>query len=64
MERHRGLTGGLRAVDLDDPAAGQTAHAERHVERDGAGRDDLHLDMRLLAEPHHGALAELLVDLR
>jgi hypothetical protein len=37
----RGLTRGLRAEDLDDAAAGQAAHAECHVERQGAGLDGL-----------------------
>ena len=35
------LARALRAVDLDDAAAGQPADAERDVERDRAGRDDL-----------------------
>ncbi len=34
------LTGGLGAEDLDDAAAGNSAHAQRCVERDGPGGDD------------------------
>ena len=34
VQRDRRLTGGLRAVDLHDPAARQTADPERDVERD------------------------------
>ena len=63
VQRDGGLTAGLRTVDLDHPAAGQTAHAERHVERDGAGRDDSRLHDGPLPQPHHRTLAELLVDL-
>ena len=35
----RRLAGGLRAEDLDDPAAGQPADPESHVEGERAGRD-------------------------
>jgi hypothetical protein len=66
VERQRGLAGGLRAVDLDDAAAREAAHAERDVERHGAGGDRRHvLHQRLLvAEPHDRALAERLLDRR
>ena len=53
----------LRAEDLDDAAAGQAADAEREVERERAGGDGRDPDVALLAEPHDGALAELLLDL-
>jgi hypothetical protein len=54
----------IPAVDLDDAALGQAADAERHVQHQRAGADDLvRLDV-LVAHQHHGALAELLVDLR
>ena len=43
VQGQRGLPRRLGAVDLDDPAARQTAHAERHVEADGAGGDDVDL---------------------
>ena len=41
VQRQRGLARRLRAVDLDDASARQAAAAERDVERDRAGRDDL-----------------------
>ena len=52
MQRHRGLARGLRAVDLDDAAAWQPADAERHVQRDRAGRDHFHRHPGLVTEPH------------
>src|SRR5262249_31393673 len=52
-----------RAVDLDDAAARQAADAERDVEAERAGRDDVDLAIeRILAEAHDRALAELLLD--
>ena len=56
------LAGGLRAVDLHHPAAREAAEAERDVERDRAGRDHLERRPDLVAEAHHRALAELLLD--
>ena len=53
----------LRSVDLDDPAARQAADAERDVEGDRAGRDDLDRRPDVVAEAHDRALAELAVDL-
>ena len=41
VEGERGLAARLRAVDLDDAAARVAADAERDVEPDAAGRDDL-----------------------
>jgi hypothetical protein len=41
LQRQRGLAGGLRPVDLDDPAARQAADAERDVEPERAGGDRL-----------------------
>ena len=60
----RGLTGGLRAEDLDDAPARHAADAEREVERQRAGGDrvDLHLGA-LVAHAHDAALAELALDL-
>src|SRR4051794_24741352 len=57
------LTGGLRAVDLDDAAAGQAPDAEGDVEGDRTGRDDLDRLRGVVPQPHDRALAELLVDL-
>jgi hypothetical protein len=64
LQRQRGLARGLRPEDLDDAAARHAADAERVVDADGAGGDDL--DGRhatLLAEPHDRPLAELLFNL-
>ena len=64
MQRKGGLAGGLGSVELDDAAAGQAPDAERQVEAERAGGDDLDALLRLdLAELHDGALAELLADL-
>jgi hypothetical protein len=63
VQRHGGLAAALRAVDLDDAAARQAAEAQRHVQRDRAGRDYLDRDPGLLAEAHDRALAELPLDL-
>ena len=56
------LAGGLRTVDLHDPAARQAAEAERDVEGDRARRDDLQRRPGVVAQPHDRALAELLLD--
>ncbi len=58
----RGLTGGLRAEDLDDPAARHAADPERQVERQRPGRDRVDLDRAFVAEAHQRALAELALD--
>ena len=64
MQRQRGLAGAFRAVDLDDPAARQAADAEREVEAQGTGRDDLDLlAVGTRAQPHDRALAERPFDL-
>jgi len=64
VQRERGLAGGFRPVDLDDPAAWQAADPERDVEAQGSARDRLDLDRALaLAELHHRALAERPLDL-
>ena len=63
VQRERGLARGLRAVDLDDTAAGKTPDAERDIQRDGAGGDDGDRRALVAAEAHHAALAELTVDL-
>ena len=57
-----GLAGGLRAVDLGDPAAGQAADAEGEVEGQGAGGDRVDRHRALLAHLHDRALAVLLLD--
>src|SRR5262249_57251017 len=62
-ERERRLARRLWAVDLDHAAARQPAHAERDVEAEGSGGDDLHVLRGLGVHLHDGTLAELLLDL-
>ena len=62
VHRQRRLARRLRAVDLDDAATGQAADAEGQVEGQRAGGDGLDGHRALLAHPHDGPLAELLVD--
>ena len=63
VQRHGGLPAALRPVDLDDPAAGYAADAERDVQRDRPGRDHLDRCPGLVTEPHDRAPAELPLDL-
>jgi hypothetical protein len=60
----RRLTGGLRAEDLDDAPARDTADTEGEIQRQRARRDRFHpyLSPRI-AHPHDGALAELALNL-
>ncbi len=62
-ERESGLTGGFRAEDLDDSAAGDALAAEGKVQRDGAGGDARDRQVGVLVELHDRALAEGLLDL-
>src|SRR5215469_7162055 len=63
MEGNARLAGALGAVYLDDPAAGVAADAERHVQGDGPGRDDLDRSAGVVTKSHDGAPAELALDL-
>jgi hypothetical protein len=64
LQRERGLAGGLGAVDFDHAAARQAADAQRDVEAQRPGGDDLDvLDDFAVAQAHDRALAELLLDL-
>ena len=61
---HEGrLAGSLRTEDLDDASAREPTDAERHVERERAGRHRSDRDLRTIAHPHHRALPELPLDL-
>ena len=65
MQRERRLTARFRTVDLDDAAARETADAEREIERDRAGRDDVERHALLeVAHLHDRAFTELPLDLR
>ena len=44
-------------------SAGQTAHAQRHVQGQGTGGDHIHLQIILVAKTHNGALAVHFLDL-
>jgi hypothetical protein len=63
VQGHGGLTAAFRAVDLHDAATRQAADAEGDVERDRSGGDDLDGNVRVRAEPHDRALAELPLNL-
>ena len=63
VQGQRRLTRRLRSVDLDDAPARKPADAERHVERDRSGRDDLDRGAFVAAQAHDRPLAELAVDL-
>ena len=52
-----GLTGGFRAVNLDNAAARVAADAQGVVEADGAGRNHLDILDSVVAEFHYGAAA-------
>jgi hypothetical protein len=61
LQGQRGLAGRFRAVDLDDAAARQAAHAQGNVQAQRAGGDDLDVfDHLAFTQAHDGALAELL----
>src|SRR5690606_11044702 len=64
VERERRLTARLGAEDLDDAAARVAADAERHVETERAGRDDLDVAANLLAvlEAHDRSIAKFLLN--
>ena len=56
------LTGGLRAEDLDDTAAGEAADAQGKVDGDRASGDGRDLHLGRVSHAHQGAIAILLVD--
>src|SRR5690606_26036425 len=63
VERQRGLARALRPERLDDAAAGQSADSQRDVEAERARRNGLDRNDGVLAEAHHGTLAEVPLDL-
>ena len=64
VQRERGLAGGFRPVDFDDASARQAADAERDIEAERAGGDDIDIHRPVvLAELHDRALAEISLDL-
>ena len=63
VQCQRGLTGGLRSVDLHNTAPGQAADTQRQIQRQGAGGDGLHVHRALRAVAHDRPLAVHLLDL-
>ena len=64
VQRHGGLTGRLRPVDLHHTTARKTADAQRCVNGDIAGGNRLDRRAGIVAEAHDGTLAKVLLDLR
>ena len=60
MQRDGRLAGGFRTVDFHHAAARQTAHAQRHIQIQTAGRNHLNIPRRAFAHADDRALAELL----
>ena len=58
-----GLTGGLRPVDLHDPAPGDAPDAKSQVQGERTGGERLHIHGNIIAKAHDGALAVVLFDL-
>ena len=63
LQRHGGLAGRLRAVDLDHPATWQATDAECDVEPQRTGGNHVDRLVDAIAHAHDRALAELLFDL-
>ena len=61
-ETESGLARGLRTVDFDDAALGQSADAEREVDGERAARKRLDLHPGIAAQPHDRAVPELFRD--
>ena len=61
VDGQSGLTGTLGTINFDDAAAGETANAQRHIEADAAGGDDVELLVGTVAQLHDGALAVALL---
>ena len=60
----RGLTGGLRTIDFDDPAFRQAADAQGDIQPQGAGGNGGNALALLVAHAHHRTFTELALDLR
>ena len=64
MQRDRGLTGGLGAVDLDNASLRNAAESQREIQAQRSGRRGLHIHhIARVAEFHDRALAEILFNL-
>jgi len=64
LQRQRRLARGLRPVDLHHAATRQPADAQRDIQAERAGGDDLNVALDLfVGQPHDRAAAELLLNL-
>ena len=61
LQSKGGFTGRFRAVNFHNPPARHPANADGDVQRDRAGGDGFDLHPGSVAQPHHGAFAELLL---
>jgi hypothetical protein len=65
LQRERGFAAGFWAIDFHHTAARQAAHAQRHIQTQGAGGDDLNVfNLLAFAQFHDRAFAKLLFNLR
>ena len=53
------LTGRLRTVYLNNSSAWITAHSERHIQADAAGRNNAYILYLLVAQLHDGAFSKV-----
>src|SRR5580704_4547273 len=64
VQRQRGLARRFRPIDFDDAAARQAADAERDIEAERTGGDNVDVHrLVVFAEPHDRALAKAALDL-
>ena len=63
VQRERRFAGGFRTVNFNDAPLGHAADAERGVQRQGACGNGVYDQLRLIAQTHDRALAEILFDL-
>jgi len=65
LKRQGGFTGRFRTIDFDDTAARQTTDAQGQVKPQRTSGNSLNIGGDfVIAHPHDGTLAELLLDLR
>ena len=58
VQCNRGLTGRLRSIDLNDPALGYAAQAQRNVQADGTRGNGLYIHVGPgIPQLHHGPFA-------
>ena len=62
VQAERGLAGGFRSEDLGDAPARNAADAERDIERERTGGDDLDLERVGFTQAHDGTIAVALDD--